>query len=196
MRKIHQILGLLMLLPFIAWAVTGTYFFFKPGYQEAYQPLNIKTYPLSAIENLPSGTWLKSKQINTVLGQHVLLKDNTQWHHFIMPNWQAIEAPTKAQVTALVSDAITANKIRYGEIKSVTGNKVMTTTDVTITLNWPQLSLRQQGKDTDFINTMYNIHYLRWTGNKTLDQYLGVIGLFLVLVLAGIGTWMTIYCKK
>ncbi|WP_286269264.1 PepSY domain-containing protein [Thalassotalea hakodatensis] len=192
MRKIHQILGLIMLLPIIAWAITGTYFFFKPGYQEAYQALNVKTYPLTYIDKLPKGKWLETKQLKTVLGQHVLLKDNKQWHHFIMPSWQAVDTLSKKQINALVADAITANKTRYGEIKSITNNQILTTTNVAITLNWPLLSLRQQGKDTDFINTMYNIHYLRWSGNKTLDQYLGVIGLFLVLLLAGIGTWMTI----
>ncbi|WP_083601876.1 PepSY domain-containing protein [Thalassotalea sp. PP2-459] len=192
MRKIHQILGLIMLLPIIAWAITGTYFFFKPGYQEAYQALNVKTYPLTYIDKLPKGEWLETKQLKTVLGQHVFLKDNKQRHHFIMPSWQAVDILSKKQINALVADAITANKTRYGEIKSITNNQILTTTNVVITLNWPLLSLRQQGKDTDFINTMYNIHYLRWSGNKTLDQYLGVIGLFLVLLLAGIGTWMTI----
>ncbi|OKY27501.1 hypothetical protein BI291_09125 [Thalassotalea sp. PP2-459] len=181
-----------MLLPIIAWAITGTYFFFKPGYQEAYQALNVKTYPLTYIDKLPKGEWLETKQLKTVLGQHVFLKDNKQRHHFIMPSWQAVDILSKKQINALVADAITANKTRYGEIKSITNNQILTTTNVVITLNWPLLSLRQQGKDTDFINTMYNIHYLRWSGNKTLDQYLGVIGLFLVLLLAGIGTWMTI----
>ncbi|MDO6428286.1 PepSY domain-containing protein [Thalassotalea sp. 1_MG-2023] len=195
MRKIHKILGLIMLLPIIAWAITGTYFFFKPGYQEAYQTLNVKTYPLAYVEKLPKGEWLETKQLNTVLGQHVMLKDKEQWHHFIMPSWQAIDTLSNKQVNALVADAISVNKTRYGKIKSVTNNNILTTTNVAITLNWPQLSLRQQGQDTDFINTMYDIHYLRWTGYKTFDQYLGVFGLLLIVVLAGVGTWMTITRK-
>ncbi|WP_286232852.1 PepSY domain-containing protein [Thalassotalea sediminis] len=191
MRKFHQVLGLIMLLPFIAWAITGVYFFFKPGYQTAYQPLYIKAYPIKQTISLPEGDWREVRQIKTILGHHVMLKTKKKWLNYLMPNWAVIDSPNEQQVNALIQDAITANKARYGDVLSIDGNQAVTTTDVNITLNWQQLSLRQQGQDTHFINTMYNIHYLRWTGHKTIDQYLGVIGLILVVILAGVGTWMT-----
>lgn len=192
MRKFHQILGLVMLLPFIAWAVTGVFFFFKPGYQEAYQPLAIKTYPVTSLVSLPKeANWLEVKQLKTDLGQHLLVKNDKQWQQLSLDDFSVIEMPTELQLRQLVEKAIADKPERYGNIVSIEKLKATTNTGVEITLNWQQMSLRQYGEDTDFINTIYNIHYLRWTGNKTIDQYLGVIGLLLVVLLAGIGTYMT-----
>lgn len=193
MRRFHKILGLIMLLPFIAWAVTGVFFFFKPGYQEAYQPLYIKQYPITgAMQGLAKVDTLETKQMQTVLGHHVLLKNSNGWQHYLDQQLITKDEITENQVRLLINDAIASNKTRYGEIVSISGIKAKTSTGVDITLNWTGLSLRQYGQDTDFINTIYDIHYLRWTGNQTIDQYLGVIGLVLVVLLALLGTWMSL----
>ena len=184
MKKLHKYLGFLMLLPFIAWAITGVFFFFKPGYQEAYQPLLITTYPIeNNIYPASKSDWLEIRQLNTVLGEHLIVKTAQGWQHLSPNTLNEIEQPNKAQITLLVNDAIRENKTRYGDIKSIDEFSITTTTDVRITLNWQNMTLRQQGVDTDFINTIYNIHYLRWTGIKALDQVLGVLGLMLVLFL-------------
>ncbi len=186
-----------MLLPFIAWTITGIFFFFKPGYKEAYQVLSIKTYPIDRIITLPEGRrWLEVRQLKTLLGPHLLVKDNKGWQQLDINSYQILPKASEQQITQLVSQAIADDKARYGDILSIEGNVIETTTGVRITLNWPELSLRQQGKDTDFINTLYNIHYLRWTGIKSVDHYLGVIGLLAVSLLAVIGTWMTVMRKK
>ena len=43
---------------------------------------------------------------------------------------------------------------------------------------------------------MYKIHYLQWTGIKSIDKVLGIIGLVLVLLLAFLGLRMSIAYKK
>lgn len=185
-----------MLLPFIAWVITGIFFFFKPGYKEAYQPLPIKTYPLSQLIQLPNTQdWLEVRQLHTALGHHLLVRNEQGWQQRTTADFKLIEQPTAAEVRALVADAITDNLSRYGSIVDVNDLKVTTDTGVEINLNWQQMTLRQYGEDTDFINTLYDIHYLRWTGNKDIDQYLGVIGLMFVLLLAVVGTVMA-FTKK
>lgn len=192
MRKLHKTLGLLMLLPFIAWAVTGVFFYFKPGYQEAYQPLPVKLYPLTHSIMLPQQhNWLEIKQLKTVLGDHLLVKNANGWQQLNPINFQPITTVSDEKIARLVNDAIETKRTRYGEIANIDTFEITTTTDVRITLNWPQMTLRQQGKDTDWINTIYDIHYLRWTGIKALDQVLGVVGLLLVVLLAGVGTYLT-----
>jgi hypothetical protein len=62
-----------------------------------------------------------------------------------------------------------------------------TDTGVQIQLDWASLSLSQQGKDTELINNLYKAHYLQWTGQKTLDQVLGVIGLILLMLTTVVG---------
>jgi hypothetical protein len=54
-------------------------------------------------------------------------------------------------------------------------------------LDWKRLSLQQHGRDTDRIDRLYKIHYLQWTGEKTVDRILGLAGLVLLLVLTGLG---------
>lgn len=192
MQKFHQYLGLFMLLPFIAWAVTGVFFFFKPGYKEAYQPLVVKQYPIDSLISLPvQQAWLEVRQLKTILGHHLLVKTEEGWQQLSLDSLEQIAEPSKLQITQLINDAISQNKTRYGDIDTIDELKITTSEEVRIQLNWQTMSLRQKGADTDFINTIYNIHYLRWTGIKMLDQFLGVIGLILVVVLAGIGTVMT-----
>lgn len=186
-----------MLLPFIAWVVTGIFFFYKPGYKAAYQALPVKHYPIESLVELPSSkAWLEVRQLKTILGHHLLVKDSQGWKQLSPIDFTEVNTPSKAQVTLLLEDAITADTARYGEIQSIDALNITTNTKVRISLNWQKMTLYQQGADTDFINLLYDIHYLRWTGNKTLDQYLGVIGLLLVLLLAVIGTWMTINRKN
>ena len=197
MKRFHKYLGLLMLLPIIAWAATGVFFFFKPGYQAAYQPLTVKLYPLTNLHDIKvQQNWLEVRQVKSILGDHLLVKTEQGWQQLSLADQSEIIEPTNEQVSLLVNDAIESDLNRYGAIKSIDKHTITTTTDVTITFNWQQMTLRQQGRDTALINNIYNIHYLRWTGIKVLDQFLGVIGLFLVVVLAVLGTIMTLKKKK
>lgn len=197
MRSFHKIIGLVMVLPFFAWAVTGVFFFFKPGYQEAYQSLKIKQYPMDyKATTLQYRDVLEIKQMQTILGRHVLIKNDAGWRHFLEQEEVNQDALTNQQARLLIEDAIASNKARYGEIVSIDGTTAITSTEVKITINWSGLSLSQYGKDTDFINTIYDVHYLRWTGHKTIDQYLGVIGLVMVVLLALLGILMTLRWKK
>ena len=96
----------------------------------------------------------------------------------------------------MLNDAITHNQQRYGNILTIDGLNIITDTDIRISLNWNNMSLYQQGRDTDFINNMYKIHYLQWTGIESIDKFLGIIGLILVLLLAFLGLKMSIGYKK
>lgn len=179
-----------MLLPLIAWAITGVFFFIKPGYSEAYEQLAIKTYPSITSFTIPNTSqWSEIKIIHSILGEHLLVKnEENKWSHLDRTTMQTIEMPSALQVEALIKDAIKHNTERYGNVVSLDGLTVLTSTQIEITLNWPQMSLYQQGPDTEFIDTMYQIHYLKWTGIKAVDNVLGVVGLALVIILALLGT--------
>ena len=60
-RSLHRLIGILLLLPFVGWAVTGAIFFLKPGYAGAYDLLAVKTYPLDAATQIKA-TPLGSKR--------------------------------------------------------------------------------------------------------------------------------------
>src|SRR5215471_15267594 len=160
-RRLHRIVGLVMLAPFAGWAITGAIFFIKPGYGGAYEALAVKTYPLDAPVTLPSNpAWLEARYLKTVLGEHLLVRTASGWTHLDPKTLESKPAPGEADVRALVAEAFTANPARYGHVERVDGLTVTTDTGVRVTLSWPRLALAQRGRDTDRIDGIYKIHYL------------------------------------
>jgi hypothetical protein len=187
-RALHRIVGLVMLLPLTGWAITGAVFFLKPGYQGAYEMLPLKTYPLEpniAFKTDPS--WLEVRLVRTILGEHLLARAPQGWLNLEPRSLKPRPQPSPDEIRTLVSDAFSANPARYGQIAGIEDDKITTDTGVSIEMDWNRLAFSQRGKDTDRIDTLYKIHYLQWTGVKSLDNALGALGVILVLALSGLG---------
>jgi hypothetical protein len=183
-----------MLVPFLAWAITGFVFFIKPGYAGAYDLLTPRTYPLeqSAVPLKSDPSWREVRYLRTILGNHLLVRTEDGWSQLDPLTYQPRKRPTNDEVKLLVKDAIALNPRRYGEVSAVSENKITTSSGVEITLNWDTLSLSQRGKDTDRIDLLYKIHYLQWTGIKSVDKVLGMLGIALVIVLTTLGLWLAL----
>lgn len=188
-RKLHRIIGLVMLLPLFGWAVTGFVFFVKPGYEGAYELLQPKTYPLDSeqISLTPNPSWLEFRCFKTILGNHLLVRTAQGWQNLDPASLAARAKPSDDDIKTLLQDAFSANPERYGQVSTIEGATAITTTNVKVTLNWNRLSLQQTGKDTDRIDLLYKIHYLQWTGMKWLDKILGMLGLALIVALSILG---------
>ena len=187
-RALHRLIGLVMLLPLIGWAITGSIFFLKPGYAGAYDTPQVKTYPLEtnvALEPAPS--WLEFRYVKTILGEHLLARTGQGWQHLDPHSLQPKPAPAPDEIRALLADALATDPSRYGHIASIEGDTAITDTDVRVTIDWNRLALAQRGADTDRIDFFYKIHYLQWTGVAALDKALGALGIALVLVLSALG---------
>lgn len=193
-RKIHQTIGLILVLPMIGWIITGLIFFIKPGYKEAYDQLAIKTYPLERTFQLPySPQWKDVRLVRTTIGYHLLVKTNSKSLH-LDPDTFAPRIASDNELIALMNDAFSKNKDRYGEVEALNEFKMKTTSDIDVTLNWDQLTLRQSGSDTELINTLYKIHYLQWTPFSNFNQFFGGFGLLLLLLLTVFG--VKVYLSK
>lgn len=192
-RTLHRIIGIVLLLPFLAWAATGFIFFLKPGYAGAYEIVTPRTYPLDrAAAITPNPGWLEYRHFKTVLGEHLIVRTDKGWLQLNPSDKQPRSAPTRAEIELLLKDAFTANPSRYGEISDISGLIARTNTGVEVTLDWNRLTLQQHGKDTDRIDLLYKIHYLQWTGVKSVDRVLGFVGLTLVIMLTLLGAWLAI----
>jgi len=132
--------------------------------------------------------------VQTVLGKHLLVKANNKSEHLDPVSLSAKAEPTTLQLTTLLNDAFASNKARYGEIVSTNGLSAQTNTGVEVTLNWNNLRLSQTGQDTQFINLLYQVHYLQWTPFKGLNQVLGIFGLVLLISLTFLG--VRLYIKQ
>jgi hypothetical protein len=187
-RTLHRVIGLILLLPFFGWALTGLVFFVKPGYEGAYELLSPKTYPLdSALTINPDPSWLEFRYFKTVLGEHLIVRTSAGWTHLNPADMRPRAKPAEEDVRRLLSDAFTANPRRYGNVSKVSGDTAGTDTGVEVTLDWDSMGLRQRGRDTDWIDLLYKVHYLQWTGVKTLDRVLGFSGIVLLLALTVLG---------
>jgi hypothetical protein len=187
-RKIHRIIGVILILPFLGWALTGFVFFLKPGYTGAYEILKIKTYRLEGSPTLsPEPDWQEFRYLKTILGTHLLVRNDTGWQQLDPLTKLPKAKPSEANFKMLLKDAFSLNPNRYGEVASVSDLTARTNTGVEVTLDWSTLSFQQTGNDTAWIDRLYKIHYLQWTGFKTLDKAVGLAGLVLVISLTALG---------
>jgi len=178
----------ILILPFFGWALTGFVFFIKPGYVGAYEILKVKTYSLA---NSPTLTvdpaWSEFRYLRTVLGDHLLVRTQADWQQLDPVTKQPRAKPSEAEIRLLLKDAFSANPSRYGEIVSISDSTARTSTGVQVSLDWTTLTLQQQGTDTAWIDLLYKIHYLQWTGFKSVDKAIGFVGLILVMSLTVLG---------
>jgi hypothetical protein len=187
-KKIHRIIGLTMLLPLFAWAVTGLIFFIKPGYEGAYEKLYLKTYPISHNISINSeNSWQEFRVVRSILGLHLLAKDNDEINQYDFQTLQIKPKPSESDVKRLIEDAISSNPQRYGTIKHIQGESAFTSTGIEVKLNWNTLKLSQYGLDKRIIGLMYKVHYLQWTPWAVVNQVLGILGLILLVTLTFFG---------
>ncbi len=195
-RSIHRVIGIIMLLPFFGWAITGFIFFIKPGYAAAYESLTPKTYPLSDSVAVASDSgWREFRYFRTIVGDHLIVRTDSGWVHLDPTTRKPRNKPGETEIKLLLKDAFSANPERYGEVSTISDGMIKTSTEIEVTLDWNRVSLYQKGKDTDRIDWYYKIHYLQWTGIKSVDRILGGIGLVLVMVLAALGAWLAVKRK-
>jgi uncharacterized iron-regulated membrane protein len=186
-RTLHRVIGIILLLPFVGWATTGLVFFIKPGYTGAYEVLAPKLYPIKnqlLISEDPN--WLEVRYLRTILGDHLLVRTESGWMN-LNPDDKRARLATADETRRLVQDALSVNPNRYGQIVAVNGDTITTDTGVVVTIDWNRMTLQQTGTDTKWIDLLYRIHYLQWTGVKSIDRIVGFTGITLVLVLTGLG---------
>ena len=189
-RKQHRLLGGILLLPFIAWSLTGVFFLVRPAYEQAYSVLSPKTYSADQINISAQPEWQEMRLLKTVLGLHLLVKQEGGWQQLDPDSLEVRATPVEADLVSFVEDAISQDTLRYGELLPGESDPFRTSTGVTIAVNWDSLSLYQQGLDTRWIDRIYRIHYLQWTGIAFLDTILGVAGLLLLLLMTVTGSAM------
>ncbi|MGH1370768.1 MAG: PepSY domain-containing protein [Cellvibrionaceae bacterium] len=189
--RVHKWLGVVLLAPLCVWALTGGIFLIKPGYEQAYQKLEIQTYPAASAsspslpQSLPAH-WQQLRRLNTIVGEHRLVQLNDQWQQIELNSNHSREA-SEQSVRALMEDAFRINPSRYGNIVTLDGFEAVTDTQVVVRLDWNLMILTQRGDDTRLIKSLYRMHYLQWTGYSWLDKVLGITGLILLILLTALG---------
>ncbi|MDP2286492.1 MAG: hypothetical protein Q8L06_20345 [Pseudohongiella sp.] len=195
-RKLHRLTGILLLLPFVAWASTAVFFLVRPAYEQAYEQLAVRQLPLiEPYTIVPAAEWEEFRLFRTVLGDHLMVREAKRWQHLSAETLEPWPQPDNGSLQRLLEDAFSANPSRYGRIQTIENNIAVTDTGVQITINWDVMSLYQTGRDTYWINKVYDIHYLRWTGYRPFDDVFGLLGLFLLMYMTYSGARMAFWRK-
>ena len=190
--RVHRYLALVLVVPLIVWSATGLLFHLKPGWSRAYDMLDAEQ-PLTSTEVTPLSTVTATvpdvqrvELFGTVIGPLYRLSTKTGTT-LVDATTGAKRSPlTEADARSLASDAVvhSREKAAYGEIA-----KTEVRADVVrftfsrgpiVEIGREDARISQHGADTDRINWLYRIHYLQWTGKKTLDRVLAGVGLALI----------------
>lgn len=161
--------------------------------------------------------WHELRVLRTVLGKHLLVRNlEGQWQQLHPVSLQPRPMPTTDQLQQLLDDALRHDPGRYGTVIALekieppaapnTDSaplaepqterlpvsaprevRALTSTGITLMLDWPSLNLRQSGPDTELINRLYSLHYLQWTPNAALNRSLAILALIGLLVLSIVG---------
>ncbi|GJM13183.1 MAG: hypothetical protein DHS20C12_15860 [Pseudohongiella sp.] len=191
LNLLHRWTGIVLLLPFVAWSLTGIFFLVRPGYDQAYERIPVQTYELpTALPATILPQWQEIRYFRSILGEHLIVLDDSGWQHLHGESGQPWPLPDSDELSLLLEDAFQFNPQRYGSIISIEDGRADTDTGVRIAVNWSTLSISQNGRDSRWIDRIYSIHYLEWTGFAITDRILGLAGLALLLFMTYTGAVM------
>jgi len=193
-RQFHRLTGIILLLPFLVWSLSGIFFLVRPGYNEAYEQIPVRRYDIDrSVSTLPfsaNTNWQEVRYFRSLLGEHLLVNENDSWRHLNVQTGEDWLLPEETELQRFLEDAISFNAPRYGRIIRIEDATAWTDTGVEISVDWTTASIRQQGRDTRWIDRIYSLHYLQWTGYWLSDRILGVLGLLLLLYMTYSGARM------
>ena len=186
-RRLHRWFAIILVIPLVLWSLTGLLFHLKPGWSRAYDMLDPERpaeLHLDKLASLPSATHVEVfataigplARITTGKGDELYDADT---------GTKRSPLPVEA-AQALAVDAISRSHFAsaYGAPSRVTSTDTTVTIELaegpTVEVGRNDARISQRGHDTDRIDWLYRIHYLQWTGNKTLDKILALVGLVLI----------------
>jgi len=206
-NRLHRWLAIVLVLPLVVWSVTGLLFHLKPGWARAYdmlsdeRPLEPQAHgsgatPAAVSIDAPAavsidvlaaaagGPIQRVELFGSALGPlyRVTVADAPV---LLDASMQRRSPLSLEDARALAADAVahSAHRDAYGAIGTarIAGPNVRVAfAGADVDVDRASGSISQRGRDTDRIDWLYRLHYLSWTGNRTLDRVLAVVGLALI----------------
>ncbi len=162
--RIHAWCAIVLVIALVVWSVTGLLFHLKPGWDRAYDMLSIERGETREELDTAIGPLVRK---GGVLDRGPLTEDEARTLAVDAVSRSAHARAYGAAVATTVTDATVRVRFSGGAVVSVdrAGGYVS-----------------QRGADTDRIDWLYRMHYLQWTGHRSLDRLIAVLGLVLIWV--------------
>ncbi len=196
-EKLHKIIGIILALPFIVWALTGLLLIPQThSLQNQYQ-IKVKQYPIiKKFTIVPHAFWQSYTVIRSVLGYHLIVKTDTGYVHLDPVTFENKNKPNAEFLKALINDALSPKRKDYGTVVKTDGNSFVTTTGLKLKLNWNKLEITIENKPHTFRNTLLQIHRFEWTGDEQIDRALLFAGGLLAFFEGVLTLWLLFKRKK
>lgn len=189
--RLHRWAAIALVAPLVVWSFTGLLFHLKPGWKRAYDTLSIEK-PLenpnvTAIQSLPP--FKRLELFNTALGPMYRLDRAT----LVDATSGKPRSPLSIEdARMLAQDAVARSSQRDGygsfmDVKADESTVHVRFANAMVDVDRASGSLYQHGADTERIDWLYRIHYLKWTGVAKVDRVLAVTGLALIWFAMGAG---------
>ena len=179
----------------VVWSATGLLFHIKPGWDRAYDMpsaerrdtrLAVGLYVPPAIVTKQAADVRRVELFDTALGAMYRVTAAERTYLVDAATGLARSPLPVPDAKTLVADAIARSRHRaaYGAMGAVTSDdgtvRVAYEGGVIVEIDRNDARISQRGADTDRIDWLYRIHYLQWSGNKTVDKLLAMAGLALI----------------
>lgn len=192
-RGAHRWLALALIAPLVVWSLTGLLFHLKPGWGRAYDLPSIERADALAVARLvPPAQLVVDGEIThvelftTALGP-LYRVTTARGPALYDATTGARRSPLSADdAAALIRDAVarSPHAAAYGATIAppAVAERAVTLAyaSAVVELGRDDGALQQRGADTDRIDWLYRLHYLQWTGQRTLDRALGIVGLVVI----------------
>jgi uncharacterized iron-regulated membrane protein len=189
--RVHRWLAVVLVLPLVIWSITGLLFHLKPGWSRAYDMLSaerpldaLPAVPLDALATAAGAPAQRLELFGSVLGP--LYRVTTANGTVLLDAQLHKRSPLSIDdARALAADAVarSSHHDAYGAIGTaqIAGDTVhVAFANAVVDVDRESGAISQRGHDTERIDWLYRLHYLSWTGNRTLDKLLAVAGLALI----------------
>jgi uncharacterized iron-regulated membrane protein len=189
--RVHRWLAVVLVVPLVIWSVTGLLFHLKPGWSRAYDMLSAEhpldampAVSLDAVASAAGGPAQHLELFGSALGP--LYRITTPTGTVLLDAQLHRRSPlSAADARTLAADAVAHSTHRdaYGPIGATRADPDtvhVAFAHATVDVDRATGTISQRGRDTDRIDWLYRLHYLSWTGNRTLDKLLAITGVALI----------------
>lgn len=192
---VHRTLAIALVALLVVWSVTGLLFHLKPGWDRAYDQLAVERpgplklaaiVPATSIEAALAGASIERVALfDTQLGPLYRVATATGTELVDATTGKKRSPLTVPECEALIADAVSRSPHRAaygGPVATHTDERTVKVDfkDATVVLGRSDARISQHAESTGRIDWLYRIHYLQWTGNKTIDRAFAVLGLALI----------------
>jgi uncharacterized iron-regulated membrane protein len=188
---VHRWLAVVLAVPLVIWSITGLLFHLKPGWSRAYDMLSwerpLDQLPAATPDALAAAAGGRIDRLDlagSALGP--LYRVTASSGSVLLDAQLHRRSPLSVEdARTLATDAVARSPYAadYGALRDarIAGRNVRVTFEhADVDVDRDSAVILQRGRDTDRIDWLYRLHYLSWTGNRTLDKLLASAGLALI----------------